>query len=83
MSRSYLNGRRVLLALAVLTAALLLTLLPGSLGARAEGEDGPKDTEHVEQYQNGYYEGEVIRDSTRVRKAPGTKTPDGKKEKKG
>ncbi|MBO4628056.1 MAG: hypothetical protein J5645_08775 [Lachnospiraceae bacterium] len=83
MSRSYLNGRRVLLALAVLAAAVLLAFLPGRLGAFAEGEDGPKDTEHVEQYQNGYYEGEVTMDSTRIRKAPGTKTPDGKKEKKG
>ncbi len=84
MSRSYLNGRRVLLALAVLTAALLLTLLPGRLGARAEGEDGPKDDVHADQYEKGYYEGEVVSDKgTRVRKAPGTKTPDGKKKKEG
>ena len=85
MSRRFKTVKQCLIAGVVLAAAVLLGMLPGRLAvpARAEGENEVKDYVHPEEYENGYYEGEVTKDGSRVRKEPGSRTLDGSKEKKG
>jgi len=77
MSQFKQIGKNILPALAVLLTAIALAFVPGWLCARADEEF--KDYVHPEEYENGYYEGEITKDGSGVRKTPGTKNEDGSK----
>ncbi|MBR5712872.1 MAG: hypothetical protein IKX54_04680 [Lachnospiraceae bacterium] len=77
MNRWNATLKRIGIAAGVLFAALVLAVLPGKIAALAEDE--VKDYVNAEQYENGYYEGEITKDDSSVRKTPGTKDASGKK----